>query len=52
MEATIAEEHEQSGAEAWHARTGAALDEATTALRDLGVDVDALLRAAEKGATK
>lgn len=46
-DAQIAEEHYQDGAEEGRARTKAALDAATDALRALCVDVDALLSAAE-----
>lgn len=45
-EAAIAEEQEQFRAETWRARTRATLDEAAKTLRDLGVDVDALLEVA------
>ena len=50
MEATIAEERGEFRADTWHARTRAALDDAAKALRDLGVDVDALLEAADREA--
>lgn len=44
-DAQFAEEQEQPGAEDWRARTQKNLAIATAALRDLGVDVDALLNA-------
>jgi hypothetical protein len=41
-DAQFAEEQEQPGAEAWRARTQAAVDAAKKTLANFGVDVDAL----------